>query len=261
MFRPWPWRRLRIALAVVCALGALATGVASGSGPPLPANHPPLVPQAGSSAAARGRALFEDGCSSCHGLNAEGIPGRGPSLHGVGALAADFMLTTGRMPLDSPGSQPLRHKPVYTQREISALTAYVASFGGPPIPHADPAAGSISTGFKLFSDRCAGCHQIIAQGGMVTGARVPSLQQASSTQIAEAIRIGPWLMPKFSRGQIDQSQLDSLVRYIQGTRAPYDKGGWSIGHNGPIPEGMVTWLLAGVALLLAIRLIGERTTS
>jgi ubiquinol-cytochrome c reductase cytochrome c subunit len=44
------------------------------------------------------------------------------------------------------------------------------------------------------------------------------------------------------------------------TRDPEDRGGWGIGHIGPIPEGMVAWLLAGGALLLAIRLIGERTT-
>ncbi len=260
-FRPWPYRRLRIALALALGAGAVATSAASGKqASPVPANHPPLVPGAGDTAVARGRSLFVDGCSSCHGLNAQGIPHRGPSLHGVGALAADFELSTGRMPLDAPGDQPLRHKPVYNPPQIGDLTAYIASFGGPPIPYSDPAAGNISDGMRVFADNCAGCHQIIAQGGMTTGARVPALQHATNTQIAEAVRLGPYLMPVFSAKQVDQHDLDSLARYIAYTRAPYDKGGWGIGHIGPIPEGMVTWLLAGVTLLLVIRLIGERTT-
>ena len=56
----------------------------------------------------RGRALFVEGCSSCHGFDARGVAGQGPSLVGAGAAAADFYLSTGRMPLDAPGRQPLR---------------------------------------------------------------------------------------------------------------------------------------------------------
>ncbi|HEX8857205.1 MAG TPA: hypothetical protein VF752_16540, partial [Thermoleophilaceae bacterium] len=75
---------------------------------------------------------------------------------------------------------------------------------------------------------------------------------------AEAVRMGPYLMPKFPPSQINQQELDSIARYVVYTRNPDDRGGWSIGHIGPIPEGMVAWLLAGSALVLVIRLIGER---
>jgi ubiquinol-cytochrome c reductase cytochrome c subunit len=176
----------------------------------------------------------------------------------VGARAADFYLSTGRMPLDDPHDQPLRRDPAFDRQKIDALVAYVASLGGPPVARADPALGSISEGFDVFADRCAGCHQIVGQGGMVTGARVPSLKHATSTQIAEAVRIGPYLMPKFSETRLNQRQLDSVVRYIQYARAPDDRGGWGIGHIGPIPEGMVAWFLGLLSLILAIRAIGER---
>jgi len=66
-------------------------------------------------------------------------------------------------------------------------------------------------------------------------------------------------MPRFSERLIDQHELDSVVRYIEYTRHPADRGGWGIGHIGPIPEGLVAWMLAGVALLIVVRLIGERT--
>jgi ubiquinol-cytochrome c reductase cytochrome c subunit len=35
-------------------------------------------------------------------------------------------------------------------------------------------------------------------------------------------------------------------------------GGWGIGNIGPVPEGLVAWLLAGTALLIVVRLLGER---
>lgn len=210
---------------------------------------------------ARGRDLFEEGCSSCHGFHANGIPGRAPSLHGVGAQAAHFYLSTGRMPLDNPGQQPQRHKPAYPPAQQDEIIAYIASLGGPPIPKVNVADGDLSEGNRLFTDHCSGCHQVMAQGGMVTGARVPPLQSATPTQIAEAVRIGPYLMPTFGTRSINQHQLNSIAKYVLYTHHPNDAGGWSIGHIGPIPEGMVTWLLAIVVLILAIRLIGERTTA
>ncbi|HEX2804561.1 MAG TPA: cytochrome c, partial [Kineosporiaceae bacterium] len=60
----------------------------------------------------KGRVLFERGCSSCHGLHGEGT-NQAPTLIGVGAAAADFQLTTGRMPLPAPGAEAERRDPIY----------------------------------------------------------------------------------------------------------------------------------------------------
>jgi ubiquinol-cytochrome c reductase cytochrome c subunit len=218
----------------------------------------PAAPPAVQADVARGRALFAEGCASCHGLAARGVPGRGPSLRGVGARSADFYLSTGRMPLADPTDAPVRTQSAYDAAEIRALVAYVASFGGPPIPAVHAAAGSLATGRAAFLDHCAGCHQSLARGGIVTGAIAPSLQQASPRQIAEAVRIGPYLMPRFTPREIDRPTLDAIARYVVSTRHPDDAGGWGIGNIGPIPEGMVAWLLAIVALLIVARLIGER---
>jgi ubiquinol-cytochrome c reductase cytochrome c subunit len=208
----------------------------------------------------KGRQLFLDGCASCHGLDARGIPGTAPDLHGAGASAADFYLRTGRMPLDvATGEQPLRGDPAYGEAEIRALVAYVASLGGPAIPRVHPEQGDLSEGQHAFSSYCAGCHQIMGEGGVVTGAVPPSLKDASPTELAEAVRIGPYLMPAFDQREIDQQTLDSIALYVQRVvKQPPDRGGWGIGHIGPVPEGMVAWLLAGGVLLLVARVIGER---
>jgi ubiquinol-cytochrome c reductase cytochrome c subunit len=218
-----------------------------------------------------GAALYAGNCSTCHGIAGRGIyrlsgrggsgnvHGLGPTLRGAGALAADFYLRTGYMPLGHPGEQPKRGRVLFSEPEIRALVTYVASLGnGPPIPTPQPQQGSLRQGLELFTSHCAGCHQIVGQGGVATGARVPPLDQATTTQIAEAVRIGPYLMPRFSEKQITPAQLNSLVRYVKFIQHPPDRGGWGISNLGPFPEGLVTWLLAALVLIATCMVIGKR---
>ena len=209
---------------------------------------------------AEGRSLYVTGCASCHGFDARGVPGSGPSLEDAGALAADFYLSTGRMPLkEETGSQPERAKPAYRPDQIRALVAYVGSLGGPSIPSVHPEEGDLNLGLQAYTSYCAGCHQIAGEGGVLTGAVPPPLREATPTQIAEAVRMGPYVMPRFDERTIDAHTLDSIVRYVQLTKDPADEGGWGIGHLGPIPEGLVAWLIGLAALVLVVRFIGERS--
>jgi ubiquinol-cytochrome c reductase cytochrome c subunit len=261
--------RAVLTLTVLAVAGLLAAGAArAASGTP----KDPL--------AAYGYHLYGQYCLGCHGPNAAGRykepssatgagPGReqaqqggiGPSLHGVGALAADFYLRTGYMPLRHLGLQPRREPVLLSEHEIKALVAYVATFGGPPIPTPRPELGNVSQGLALFTEHCAGCHQVMAQGGYVTGALPPDLVQASPRQVAEAVRIGPYVMPKFSERSISDRQLDSIVRYVEYTKRPVRAGGWGLGYIGPVPEGMVTWFLAIPLLIGLCLLLGRRLGS
>jgi ubiquinol-cytochrome c reductase cytochrome c subunit len=165
------------------------------------------------------------------------------------------------MPLRRLGLQPRREPLILSDHQIRALVAYIASFGGPPIPKPRPYIGSVSQGLALFTEHCAGCHQVVAQGGYVTGALPPALVQATPLQVAEAVRIGPYVMPKFSQHAITNRQLDSIIRYVQFTHHPYRPGGWGLGFLGPVPEGLVTWFLAIPALIGLCLLIGRRFRS
>jgi len=223
----------------------------------------------------QGKQLYGEYCVACHGANGEGVsssqtgfgPGRhetvqhgmGPSLRDAGALAADFYLRTGYMPLQQVGTEPRRSTVLFSEDEIRALVAYVASLGnGPGLPQPRPERGNVADGLKLFTDHCAGCHQIVARGGFLTGGVAPALDRATPRQIAQAIRIGPYLMPRFSRKQISPAQVDSIVRYVEYAKNPDDRGGWAIGHIGPVPEGLVTWFLAAAALVAVCVLLGKR---
>jgi ubiquinol-cytochrome c reductase cytochrome c subunit len=187
------------------------------------------------------------------------ILGAGPPLRNVGAMAPDFYLRVGFMPLSAIHTEPENQRVLFSNKEILSLERYVASLGsGPGIPHPRPSRGSISQGQQLFTADCAGCHQSLARGGYVTGARVPPLQGYNPTEIAEAVRIGPYEMPSFSTKQIPKAQLNSIVRYVLSTNHPDNRGGWGIGNIGPIPEGLVTWLIAMPLVLLACLVVARR---
>lgn len=250
-------RRPLAPAAAAAALGALVLWLAPAFAP-AQGDGSASGGTADSELAQRGRNLFVEGCSTCHGMDARGIPGRGPSLRGVGGAAADFYLSTGRMPLSYPSEEPLRSKPRYSDAQIAALVAYVESFGGPPVPDVSPDFAQLSRGQELFTASCAGCHAISGAGGVATGAAAPPLWEATPTQVAEAVRTGPYVMPRFGPKDLDRGDINALAAYVEYTKHPDNAGGWSIGRIGPVPEGMVAWLLAAVALLLVARIIGER---
>jgi ubiquinol-cytochrome c reductase cytochrome c subunit len=219
----------------------------------------------------KGKELYAEHCLSCHGpdgggvtsssqpAGALGVHGLGPPLRGVGALAADFYLTTGYMPLQNPHDQPRHTQSPFDQQEIASLVAYVASLGkGPPIPKPQPNRSQISRGLQLFTEHCAGCHQVVAEGGYVPNAIAPPLHQATAVQVAEAVRVGPYLMPKFSKTQISDDELNAIVAYVEWAKHPDDRGGWNLGRIGPVPEGLVTWLMAAVVLVGVCLAIGRR---
>jgi ubiquinol-cytochrome c reductase cytochrome c subunit len=227
-----------------------------------------------------GATLYAADCQSCHGVAGEGVSGVGPRIgtgatQGAGPPLLDvtpgtvhFYLSTGYMPLDDPRDVPKRSDPAYDSEEIEALVAYVTALGrdrgaerpaAEELPTVDPESGSVSEGQEIFTASCAGCHQIVAEGGVIGEGVAPELRAATDQQIAEAVRAGPYLMPRFSEHQIDDDELDSLVAYVNYTQDPSDEGGWGIGHIGPIPEGLAAWLVAAVALVGVARLIGRRT--
>lgn len=257
-----------IAAGLSLVAAGLTLAVVAAAQPPSGIVHPP---PGGKSPRELGAELFASNCSSCHGSRGQGIreprpntgagdiTGQGPDLRGVGALAPDFYLRTGRMPLGSADEVPERHPPFFSDREIRAIDSYVASLRkGPSIPHPRPRGQDLARGLHLFTEDCAGCHQVVGEGGYVTDTEVPVLQHATPREVAEAVRVGPYLMPRFSRKDLSDRELNAIVAYVQRTHHPTDAGGLGIGHIGPVPEGMVTWAVAGLVLIGVCAMLGSR---
>jgi ubiquinol-cytochrome c reductase cytochrome c subunit len=210
-----------------------------------------------------GKQLFLKGCSSCHGLNAEG-GGIAPSLIGVGAASVDFQVGTGRMPMADMSTQAMRKTPVYNAEQVNALATYVASLApGPAVP-TDSALnyerdGSVAEGGQLFRTNCAMCHNFAAQGGALTqGKYAPTLMGVEPKHIYEALITGPQSMPVFSDKTITPAEKLSIIKWIKATEAEPQLAGSSLGRVGPVTEGLLVWtlgigLLIGVAVWLAMK--------
>src|SRR5437016_3133621 len=83
---------------------------------------------------------------------------------------------------------------------------------------------------------CAACHAWAGDGGALLHREAPSLHRAGATQIAEAVRVGPGLMPAFGAAAISDRQLDSVVAYVRYLDHPKDRGGNPLWHLGPVAE-------------------------
>ncbi|OHV58109.1 cytochrome C [Pseudofrankia sp. BMG5.36] len=251
-------RRRRRSSTLVLSLALMATGVLwsvlapSGS----------AADSTDNAAVKAGRALYVQGCSTCHGLNAAGTVS-GPSLIGVGSAAVDFQVSTGRMPLAHPGAQAERKDPSYSETQIDQLAAYIQTLGGgtttPEISKDDLADADLTYGGELYRANCAQCHQSAGAGAPLTyGKYAPALTNATPEQIVEAMRVGPESMPVFGSGQIDDEGAKAIAAYIIMNRDTPSPGGHKLGSYGPVPEGLLGWLI-GIGGLLGVCLwIGAR---
>ena len=200
----------------------------------------------------QGRALYLEGCASCHGLNAEGTS-VAPSLIGVGAASVHFQVATGRMPLAAPVVQAERKAPSYNEEEIAALAAYIATLGpGPAIPTAeqlDTSNADLARGGELFRTNCAQCHNFAGKGAALTqGKKAPSLMLSTPQEIYEAMLTGPQNMPVFGDGTLTVSDKQDILKYVAHLQDQTQPGGLSLGSFGPVTEGAFLFTL-GLALM------------
>lgn len=217
----------------------------------------------------RGRVLYLRDCAWCHATDGSGT-GRGPEILGGtnGAAMTDFMLSTGRMPINDPAEPTRLSPPSYNTAEIEDLVTYVDTLGGegPPVPVVDPQAGDLALGLELYQENCAACHSTTGVGGALAAGPdpfdatliAPSLVRSTPLQIAEAMLVGPGTMPVFGSETFSEVQINSIVRYLGHLQEPEDRGGLPLGHVGPVTEGALGWLIGVGGALLIVRLIGTR---
>jgi ubiquinol-cytochrome c reductase cytochrome c subunit len=258
-------RRVTGALALALALGSVGVAYATVAAAAAPkaqavaANAP-----ADESVEVRmGRQLYETTCITCHGQNLQGVQDRGPSLIGVGSASVYFQVATGRMPLARQEAQAERKEPRYDEAQTRQIAAYVQSVGGgPEIPTGDLRGddSNLAEGGELFRLNCASCHNFAGRGGALSaGKYAPPLYAANDLTIWTAMLSGPQNMPVFSDNQLTTEQKQAITNYIQTLRDERDPGGSSIGRLGPVPEGLVIWVVGVGAIMLMILWIGAKS--
>jgi len=222
------------------------------------------APAQDSTQVSQGHSLFLQSCASCHGLDAQGTA-QAPSLIGAGAAAVDFQMSTGRMPAKELGAENGRKPQTeFSQQQIYAIAAYVASLGGgPAIPSPEQVSANganTALGSELFSTNCAQCHGFAGAGGALTyGKSAPSLNASTPTQIYEAMLTGPEAMPVFGDGTITPAEKKDIIAYVIETRKEANPGGLSLGRTGTVTEGLLGWVGGlGFLVLIAMWLTARR---
>jgi ubiquinol-cytochrome c reductase cytochrome c subunit len=245
-------RRLSAAVRLLAALtivGGLYTAMAPGV---TLAEDTPLSP-----AAQEGKRLYETTCVTCHGKNAQGVEGRGPSLIGSGSAAVEFQVGTGRMPMARQEAQAERKPPFYNLDQARQIGAYIQSLGGgPQLPDGTRLRATdekaLGRGGELFRINCSSCHAFgLGGGALSSGKYAPSLDQATDREIYAAMLTGPQNMPVFGDSQLTPDEKRAIIAYIQDMKKNGDAGGFGLARLGPVPEALVIFLVGMVILVFA----------
>ncbi|MGI8694196.1 MAG: cytochrome bc1 complex diheme cytochrome c subunit [Geodermatophilaceae bacterium] len=209
-----------------------------------------------------GQEIYENGCITCHGRNLEGVEDQGPPLIGVGEASVYFQVSTGRMPLKQQEAQAQRKTPVYDDAEVNQLMAFIETYGGgPELPtEEDLRDGELAEGGELFRLNCASCHNFAGRGGALSsGKNAPALDQSSDLDIYTAMLSGPQNMPVFGDNQLTPENKRAIINYVQTLKDTSDPGGLSIGRAGPVPEGLIIWVVGIAGCVIACFWVGTRS--
>ncbi|HEX9889256.1 MAG TPA: c-type cytochrome [Nitriliruptorales bacterium] len=209
----------------------------------------------------RGAGIWATQCALCHGELGRGMQDKGPDIRAAGTAAIDFVIRTGRMPLEDASNRVQRSEPHLTAAQRDAVLAFydrAIRTGGPDIPRIEPRTADLARGRELFVQNCAACHGPTA-AGIAVGQRdlAPSLDEASPIEIAEAVRIGPGRMPVFGTDIYTEDDVEAVTAWVLDLRERAAPGGAQVGRSGPVSEGAIAWIVGMGLLLLMIYLLGE----
>ncbi len=247
-------RRSPLAATALIGLGLLLTGGIYAGASAAMAATASETPTATALTVEDGKKLFQANCATCHGLDLQGTES-GPSLYGVGEVAVDFQVGTGRMPLQSTGPQAPQKPVQFTSEQILAIASYVQTIApGPAFPDERivDGKGDVARGAELFRINCAMCHNVAGAGGALTeGKYAPALTEVSAEHMYAAMVTGPQNMPVFNNMYLsdeDKRDIISSLLFIQQNESP---GGYKLGSLGPVAEGLFIWIF-GISALIAI---------
>lgn len=246
-------RRSKWAAAALIGVGLLVSGgIYAGASAAMAATEPAAATT--TLTVEDGKKLFQANCATCHGLNMEGTPD-GPSLYGVGELAVEFQMSTGRMPLQMQGPQAPQKPVQFTQEQILAVAEWVQSTSpGPSYPAERilDGEGDLAAGAELFRINCAMCHNVAAAGGALTeGKYAPALTNTSPLHIYAAMVTGPQNMPVFNDMTLTTDEKRDIISALMWMQQNESPGGFSLGSLGPVSEGLFIWIF-GIGALIAL---------
>jgi cytochrome c oxidase cbb3-type subunit 3 len=235
------WTR---SVPIVASLFGLGASLVAAQGPP---QKNPLDGDA--TAIKAGMGVFRVRCADCHGVDARGI--RGPDITHVWAEGRTdgglFQTLRNGVPNTEMPSVGARTPDV----EVWQVLAYLRTLAAPA--PSDPPRGNAQNGERVFRANCASCHQVNGKGGhlgpdlsragyepvtltpqegqpihgvkknedlfsvqiMDTRERIQGYEKDKMQAVVDDKKSA---MPVFGPDRLSQSDLDDVVRYLQGLR-------------------------------------------
>lgn len=212
--------------------------------------------------------IYANQCATCHGSDGLGrtIPGTddtAPALAGnpeVTVPYLDLTVRVGRMP--PPENEPFDNRArhvVVDDDEREALVAYLAEQFDLAGEIPDPPEGDPVRGREVYAANCAQCHGSTGAGGVAgAGAWTPPVVGLDAVAIAEAIRVGPFEMPRFGEEQITDQEAGDVAAFLD---VVAEESGTPLGlvEINPVYASGFAFLFA-VAILFSAMWIAGRPT-
>ncbi|MGY2128877.1 c-type cytochrome [Blastococcus sp. SYSU DS0617] len=210
-----------------------------------------------------GGTVYQRFCGICHNNDGSGIPGTGveagPDLRGLPVAYVDLVIRTGRMPILHREVGAVEEQLSAEQREavVDWMTAEFGLEGGVP----EVGAGDPGRGQPLWLTNCAPCHSAAGSGGIsADGTVAPEVIGIDPTAIVEALRVGPFEMPRFGDEVLSEQDADDIAAYVQdlsdADTTPLGLSDVSRVYGG-VFTGLIALAAAG-ALVLVVR-VGRRS--
>ena len=256
-------RRTRPLLGWLAVAGVLGALTVSGLVPALAAEEP-----LSSADRMTAETIYANQCATCHGSDGGGrtIPGTdedAPALAGnpdVTVPYLDLTIRVGRMP--PPENEPFdnRHREVViddAEREL--LVAYLAQQFDLEGEIPQPPEGDATAGREVYAANCAQCHGSTGAGGVAgAGAWTPEVIGRDAVAVAEAIRVGPFEMPRFGEEQISDQEIGDVAAFLEEVAA---EEGTPLGlvEINPVYASGFAFAFAVLILLSAMWIAGRPT--
>ena len=212
--------------------------------------------------------IYANQCATCHGSDGRGraIPGtdeQAPALVGnpdVTVPYVDLTMRVGRMP--PPKNEPFDNRErhvVINDEDRAAVVAYMAERFDLEGEVPAPGEGDAARGREVYASNCAQCHGSTGAGGVAgAGAWTPPVVDRDPIAIAEAIRVGPFEMPRFGEDQISDSEIADIAAF---THFVSEEQGTPLGlvELNPVYASGFAFVFAMIVLVSALWIAGRPT--
>ncbi len=204
--------------------------------------------------------LYAIQCGGCHGVDGRGgrtiaglvAPALRPDLNERLTIAyARMVMATGRMPpAGDPADNRIREVTLTPEQRRDILLFMTERFELEGDVE-EPPEGDVAEGLRVYAANCAACHGASGAGGVAGGgAWTPRVNDVTAQTLADAVRTGPFQMPRFDTEQITDAEIGDMAAFL----ADVEEHGGTLLFPGELNPVFASGFGAGLAAVILVML-------